>query len=160
MTVYIWEIPGGWYHQPSIFWSWKRSSSRQHCFPFGLKDVPPVSTSHHQSSLMVSSLFFHQSFGMRIPNWSEDFWDVVKPPSGAHGLSHGVCISSTESEAWARKRRRLYREEMVYVGISIHEGSPIAGWFTMENPSINGWFWEYPHFRKPAYWFTCGRVNR
>ena len=37
-----------------------------------------------------------------------------------------------------------------YLGVSINRGTPIAGWFIRENPSINGWFAGTP-FRKAPY---------
>jgi len=30
-------------------------------------------------------------------------------------------------------------------------GTPIAGYFTMENPNQKWMVYEYPHFRKPPY---------
>jgi len=35
------------------------------------------------------------------------------------------------------------------MGISMNGGSPIAGWFRMENPMKMDDNWGYPHFRKP-----------
>ena len=31
-----------------------------------------------------------------------------------------------------------------YLGVSINGDTPIAGWFIMKNPSINGWFGGTP----------------
>ena len=111
-------------------------------------------TSIHQSP---SKLF--GGFKLVFPSI---FWDD-DPQLIRRFLGRGQTTKrSPWFEAWARKRRRPYRGEMVHLGISIHEASPIAGWFTMENQSLNGWFGGrgYPHFRKPSYWFTCGRVHR
>ena len=38
-------------------------------------------------------------------------------------------------------------------------GVPKNGWFIMENPSINGGFSGYPHFRKPPNGVQWGYVS-
>ena len=35
------------------------------------------------------------------------------------------------------------------VGVSIHGGTPIAGWFITENPFYKWMIWGYPHYWKP-----------
>ena len=36
----------------------------------------------------------------------------------------------------------------------------IFGWFIMENPSVNGWFRGYLHFRKPPYVETFKKIEK
>ena len=40
---------------------------------------------------------------------------------------------------------------MIYMGLSINAGTPTAGWFIRESPSIHGWFWGTPIYGKPPY---------
>ena len=40
-------------------------------------------------------------------------------------------------------------------GVHSHGGTPIAGWFIMENPMKMNDEMSYPHFRKPPYVTQC-----
>ena len=46
----------------------------------------------------------------------------------------------------------------IYVSLmNLYEGTPIAGWFTAENPTIKWMFWgNYPDFRNPPDIVTRG----
>ena len=40
---------------------------------------------------------------------------------------------------------------ILYMGVSIHGGFPIAGWFIREHPIQMDYDWGYPYFRKPPH---------
>ena len=46
---------------------------------------------------------------------------------------------------------QLFIYQVIYMGGSINGGTPIAGWFTMENSLKIDENWGYPYFRKPPY---------
>ena len=39
---------------------------------------------------------------------------------------------------------------MIYMGVSINGGTPIAGWFVKCHLELDD-DWRYPYFRKPPY---------
>ena len=45
------------------------------------------------------------------------------------------------------------------MGVSINGGTPIAGWFTMENPNLKLMIEGYPHFRKGSYVLGGDRLD-
>ena len=46
-----------------------------------------------------------------------------------------------------------------YMEVSINGGTPIAGWFTMENPNLKLMIEGYPHFRKGSYGLGGDRLD-
>ena len=45
------------------------------------------------------------------------------------------------------------------MGVSWNGGTPIAGWFTMDNPIEMDDDWEYPYSRKPPNMFFQNRTR-
>ena len=111
-----------------------------HRFPIDFPQISPqISHRFPTDSLQISHFLIYHGVVKRAPFGS---YPWASSTTGAEVASYtSVPLGTIEWE-----RSCLGQENKV----SRHAGTPIAGWFIMENPSIIKWvIWGYIYLRKP-----------